>query len=198
MSEKKMFRINQYGDEELTFEEICTKYRNLILSQIQHWNGTIDATDVESAGYLGLYKAYGSYDFKKSATAFGYYAKSIINNEILMFYRKEKKWQEKTISINEPICIDDDGNELTFADTLISTQNIADLYEEKISFFDDLELVKELISKLPERHQKVIYGVISGKTQRQASAIAGYAPSYGSRIISKLYRNFLKEKKKGR
>jgi RNA polymerase sigma factor (sigma-70 family) len=198
MSEKKLLRINQNGDEELTFEEVYTRYRNLIWSQVQHWEGVMDSTEVESAANFGLFKAYKNYNFEKRPTAFGYYAKRVISNEILMLNRHDRKRREKTISLFDTITTDDDGDNLTFADTLMSAQNVADSYEEKVSFSDDLNLAKELISKLPEGHQKIVYGVISGKTQRKASEDAGYTQSYGSRIIRKLYKNFLKEKKKRR
>ena len=155
--------------------------------------------DLISIGTIGLIKAIASYDINKG-TRFATYAARCIDNELLMLLRTEKK-QSKEVSLQEPIGMDKEGNEISLMDVLENDQNC--------SIIDEIDLkmkVKELYSKMKHvlkcREKKVVelrYGLANGeeKTQREIAGMMGISRSYVSRIekkaLKKLYKAFQDE-----
>ena len=106
-----------------------------------------------------------------------------IANEILMYFRAQKK-QQNEVSINDTIDIDKDGNPLTYLDVISSDENVADNVDLMIHTARLKELIRE---KLDEREREIItlrYGLFGYKpmTQREVAVHLKISRSYVSRI----------------
>ncbi len=147
--------------------------------------------DLISIGTLGLIKAINTYKLDKNIKL-ATYASRCIENEILMYLRKNQR-NRLEISLDEPLKADYDGNELLLKD--IMQDNSIDIFKE----MDDKENILELekaISELKENEKEIIsyrYGLF-GKcelTQKETADLLGISQSYISRlekkIIKKLY-----------
>jgi RNA polymerase sporulation-specific sigma factor len=155
-----------------------------------------DSDDLISIGAIGLIKAISTFDYEKG-TRLATYAARCIENEILMQIRSAKKIQNE-VSLQDPIGIDREGNEITLIDVMGN---------ESESVIDEVELkmqVKRLYNKmkavLKSREKTVIelrYGLANGnsKTQREIAAMLGISRSYVSRIEKKAIKKLGKELK---
>ena len=149
--------------------------------------------DLISIGSIGLIKAVRSFNREKS-THLVTYASRCIENEILMHLRATKK-QKSEVSLNEPIGIDKEGNEVTLIDVL--TSNERDVSENVETKLDIREMFKKMKHVLDTREKNVIilrYG-IGGKaplTQRETSKILGISRSYVSRIEKSAFEKMKK------
>ncbi len=138
--------------------------------------------DLFSIGSIGLVKAIDSFDPSNGAK-FATYSAKCIQNEILMYFRSQKKLTTE-VSINETIDTDRDGNPLTYGDIISSEDDIAEEIDRKIKCEKAFAYIK---NKLGERERRIIvmrYG-LDGKrplTQREAAQLLGISRSYVSRI----------------
>lgn len=138
--------------------------------------------DLVSVGTLGLIKAIDSFDVNKGAK-FATYAARCIQNEILMFFRSQRK-QQAEVSINEAIDYDREGNPLTYIDVISCEDDMAGDLDARLSS----ERLRGLIdTALPERERTIIkmrYGIGGGRamTQRETADKLGISRSYVSRI----------------
>ena len=157
-----------------------------------------DADDLISIGTIGLIKGVDSYSNKKGTRITTYCARCI-ENEILMYFRSDKK-NSKNVSINEGIGFDKDGNEITFLDVLKTPKPdfALDLYQQT-----NIGLLKQYFPVLTKREQEIInkrYGLSGQKetTQKEIAKELGISRSYVSRIekraLTKLLREFMKGK----
>ena len=157
-----------------------------------------DADDLISIGTIGLIKGVDSYSYKKGTRITTYCARCI-ENEILMYFRSDKK-NSKNVSINEGIGFDKDGNEITFLDVLKTPKPdfALDLYQQT-----NIGLLKQYFPVLTKREQEIInkrYGLSGQKetTQKEIAKELGISISYVSRIekraLTKLLREFMKGK----
>ena len=160
----------------------------------------IDSDDLISIGTIGLIKGVDTFIPSKNVKITTYCARCI-ENEILMYFRKNNKYS-KDISINETIGYDKDGNEISIQD-LIKCEN-KDFLED-IDLKDNINKLYKYIDVLDEREKEIIinrYGLNNkvNNTQKNISKKLGISRSYVSRIekraLTKLLREFLKEKKK--
>lgn len=141
--------------------------------------------DLVSIGTIGLIKAIDSYKYD-SGTKFATYAGKCLQNEILMYFRSQKKLSQE-VSINETIDIDKDGNPLTYIDVISVDDTIAEDLELKMNS----EKVAKIISKcLDKREREIIvlrYGLNGDDpmTQREVASMLGISRSYVSRIEKK-------------
>ena len=150
--------------------------------------------DLISIGSLGLIKAIDSFNVENGAR-FATYAAKCIQNEILMFFRSQKKLACE-VSINETIDIDREGNPLTYMDIISCEDTIADDLDIKLHTQYAYRLIRDILS---EREQQILimrYG-LTGKrplAQREVARVLGISRSYVSRIekkaLSKLKENF--------
>ena len=158
-----------------------------------------DVDDLISIGTIGLIKGVDSYSFKHGTRLTTYCARCI-ENEILMYFRSNKK-NSKNISLNEPVGFDKDGNEITFLDILKTPKPdfALDIHNQ-----DNLESLKDYFKVLTKREQEIIvkrYG-LDGEdevTQKDIAKKLGISRSYVSRIekraLTKLLREYIKNKK---
>ncbi len=138
--------------------------------------------DLLSIGSLGLIKAVDSFNSEKG-TRFATYGARCIQNEILMFFRSQKKVNIE-VSLNDTIDVDRDGNPLTYLDIISTPERIA----EEIEMNMHIEKIRKLVGEvLDEREKQIIvlrYGLegFQPKTQREVAAYLGISRSYVSRI----------------
>ena len=147
-----------------------------------------------SIGSLGLVKAIDSFKIK-NGTKFATYAAKCIQNEILMFFRSQKK-SACEVSINETIDIDRDGNPLTYSDIISVEDTIAEDLDLKVHSEKAINLIKNILC---EREREIIilrYGLLTEKpyTQKEVAKKLKISRSYVSRIekraLEKLKEHF--------
>ncbi len=160
-------------------------------------NTNIDNDDLISIGTIGLIKGIDSYS-KKHGTRITTYCAKCIENEILMFFRSNKK-NNNNISLDDPIGYDKEGNDITILDVLKTPKPD---YIENMYIKDNVKLLKEYINKLTDREREIIikrYGLLNEdeKTQKEIAKDLKISRSYVSRIekraITKILREFIKK-----
>lgn len=151
-------------------------------------NTGVDLEDLVSIGTIGLIKGIKTYRMDKNIKL-ATYASRCIDNEILMFLRKNKKVRAE-VSIDESLAYDADGNELRLEDVLGTPQDLITKTLENKTEKNDL--LKEIMN-LPERDRKIMmmrYGLLGEKelTQKDVALKLGISQSYISRIEKKVIR----------
>lgn len=156
----------------------------------------INLEDLISIGTIGLIKAIGTYRRDKNIKL-ATYASRCIENEILMYIRKISS-QKAEVSLDEPINMDGDGNELLLSDVLGTEE---DLIQRPMEDYVDLCVLRKLVKELPDREREIIqmrYG-LDGRTeltQKEVAERMGISQSYISRlekrIMQRLRKDFLR------
>ncbi|MFR5832776.1 MAG: RNA polymerase sporulation sigma factor SigK [Acutalibacteraceae bacterium] len=171
----------EQGDEEA--KEILIKHNLRLVAHIaKKYSNYGDNDELISVGSIGLIKAVNSFNHTKG-TQLATYASRCIENEILMTMRVTKK-HRSNVSLNEPVGVDRDGNELTIMDVLAEAGSVIDDVESNIL----MERLLEITGKcLNEREYEIIrlrYGLggAPALTQREVAAKFGISRSYVSRI----------------
>lgn len=151
-------------------------------------NTKVDLEDLVSIGTIGLIKGIKTYSMDKNIKL-ATYASRCIDNEILMYLRKNKKIKTE-VSFDESLSFDMDGNELHLEDILGTDPDIVTRgLEENLN----KRIVIDEINKLPPRDREIIvlrYGLLSGQemTQKDVAELLGISQSYISRIEKKVIR----------
>ena len=162
-------------------------------------NNINDSDDLISIGTIGLIKGIDSYKSDKNIRLTTYVARCI-ENEILMYYRSIKKYQN-TVSLNDSIGYDKDGNKIMLIDVLKDNHKSL---EESLALKENINLINRYLGKLNSREQEIIikrYGLNNKKamTQKEIAKNMHISRSYVSRIekraISKILKEFIKNKK---
>ncbi len=160
----------------------------------------IDMDDLISIGTIGLIKGVDTFSPDKKVRITTYCARCI-ENEILMYFRKNNKYS-KDISINEAVGYDKDGNEIAIQD-IIQVEDVD--FCEDIELKDNIQLLYKYLDVLTPREKKIIisrYGLLNEeeRTQKNISKKLGISRSYVSRIekraLTKLLREFIREREK--
>lgn len=156
-------------------------------------NTGISVEDLISIGTIGLIKAVNTFDpVKKIKLAT--YASRCIENEILMYLRRNSKVRSE-ISFDEPLNVDWDGNELLLSD-ILGTEN--DLIYHYIEDEVERDLLKTAMAKLTIREKQIMelrFGLHGGgeKTQKEVADILGISQSYISRLEKRIIKRLKKE-----
>lgn len=180
--ERLLFSRLEGGDSSAR-DKIIEHNLRLVPHIIKKYYSTYDNPDeLLSVGSLGLIKAADSFR-SEVGTKFATYAARCIQNEILMFFRSQKKLQNE-VSINDEIDIDKDGNPLTYMDIISSDENIADAIDLKVHIDKLKRLVDEVLD--PREREIVVlrYGLCGyqPRTQREVAEYLRISRSYVSRI----------------
>lgn len=138
--------------------------------------------DLVSIGTIGLIKSVDSYNID-NGTRFATYAAKCIQNEILMYFRSQRKFSQE-VSINETIDTDRDGNPLTYIDIIKCDDTIAEDIDTKIKLDRAAEYIMKDLSRREREILILRYGLASepAKTQREVAEKLGISRSYVSRI----------------
>ena len=158
----------------------------------------IDSDDLISIGTIGLIKGIDSYNNSKS-TKITTYAARCIENEILMFFRSNKK-NLNNVSLNDSIGYDKDGNEINLIDDLKdNSPDMNDIIHTK----DNISLLNKYLNLLNKREKEIIikrYGLCGSNeyTQKEIAKQLKISRSYVSRIekraLTKILKEFIKTK----
>ena len=185
MEEYYLIRSND-GDLAARDKLIEHNLRLVVFLAKKYENTKVDLEDLVSIGTIGLIKGIKTYSMNKNIKL-ATYASRCIDNEILMFLRKNKKIKTE-VSFDESLSFDLDGNELHLEDILgtepdIVTRGLDDELNKNI--------VIQEINKLNTRDREIIvmrYGLMTGeeKTQKEVAEILGISQSYISRIEKKV------------
>jgi RNA polymerase sporulation-specific sigma factor len=156
-------------------------------------NTGIGVEDLISIGTIGLIKAINTFNPTKNIKL-ATYASRCIENEILMFLRRNNRIKTE-VSIDEPLNIDWDGNELLLSD-ILGTEN--DLVYRSIEDEVDKELLGAALKKLSLREKKIMelrFGLTNGveKTQKEVADMLGISQSYISRLEKRIIGRLKKE-----
>ena len=156
-------------------------------------NTKVSIEDLISIGTIGLIKAVNTFDPDKNIKL-ATYASKCIENEILMYLRKNSKTRNE-VSLDEPLNIDWDGNELLLSDILGTDGDIIFKYiEDEV----DKSLLNEAIEKLSPREKTIVelrFGLRNGreKTQKEVADLLGISQSYISRLEKRSIKRLQKE-----
>ena len=154
-----------------------------------------DQEDLISIGTIGLIKAIDSFDNSKGIRLSSY-ASRCIENEILMYLRRNNKTRME-VSIDEPLNVDWDGNELLLSDILGTEE---DVIYQGLEQEAEHRVLGSAISKLSEREQVIVklrFGINMPegreKTQKEVADLLGISQSYISRLEKRIMKRLRKE-----
>ena len=156
-------------------------------------NTGINLEDLISIGTIGLIKAISTYRRDKNIKL-ATYASRCIENEILMYIRKISN-QKTEISLDEPINMDYDGNELLLADILGTDE---DMIMRPLEDAVDLCLLRQAVKELPDREREIVvmrFGLDGHQelTQKEVAVKMGISQSYISRLEKRIMLRLRKE-----
>ena len=186
--EDEALELARMGDVIAKNKLIEHNLRLVVFLAKKYENTNVDLEDLVSIGTIGLIKGINTYKMGKNIKL-ATYASRCIDNEILMFLRKNKK-RKSEISFEDSLSYDAEGNELHLEDVLgtdkdIVPKKLEDKIEKKL-------LVREL-DKLSERDRKIMilrYGLFGYEevTQKDVADMLGISQSYISRIENKVIK----------
>ena len=186
--EDYFLELKEKGDKHAKDKLIEHNLRLVVFLAKRYENTKVDLEDLVSIGSIGLIKGINTYKRGKNIKL-ATYCSRCIDNEILMYLRKNKK-TKTDISFEESLSFDSDGNELHLEDILgtdsdIVTKPLEDEYDKKI--------LKQELSKLENRDKEIMYlrYGLGGKdelTQKEVAKMLNISQSYISRIEKKVIK----------
>ena len=183
----------EQGDEAAKQTLVEHNLRLVVYIARRFENTGINIEDLISIGTIGLMKAIGTYRLEKKIKL-ATYASRCIENEILMYIRKTAN-QKTEISLDEPINMDCEGNELLLSDILGTDEDtISRPLEEDV----DKEVLRQVLETLPPREQEIVflrYGLEGRRelTQKEVAQTMGISQSYISRLEKRILQRLRKE-----
>ena len=184
--EEKVFfkQMREGGAQGEDARQVLILHNLRLVSHIvrKYYSGAKSQEDLVSIGTIGLIKAVDSFNIHLGAK-FATYAAKCIQNEILMYFRSQKKLASE-ISINETIDVDRDGNPLTYIDVVCCDEDIAEEIDRKLTTEKMIVYVEKLLSPRERQIIMMRYGLggIKAQTQREIAQSLGISRSYVSRI----------------
>lgn len=158
-------------------------------------NTSVGVEDLISIGTIGLIKAINTFNPVKNIKL-ATYASRCIENEILMYLRRNSKTKME-VSIDEPLNVDWDGNELLLSDILGTDE---DVISRRLEDEVEISLLSKAIRKLSPREQTIIrlrFGLgkenAAEKTQKEVADLLGISQSYISRLEKRIMKRLKKE-----
>ena len=191
--EEKYVDMFQNGDLKARDKLIEHNLRLVVYLSKKYENTKVELEDLVSIGTIGLIKGINTYKNDKNIKL-ATYASRCIDNEILMYLRKNKK-RKADVSLDESLSFDSEGNELHLEDILGTEKDIVtkDLEEN-----DMRKIMLKEIGKLNERDKQIMvlrYGLNDTKeyTQKEVAELLGISQSYISRLEKKIINKMKKE-----
>lgn len=191
--EQKLFYGLEKGDKTAREKMIVHNLRLVIYIAKKFESSAVSVEDLTSIGSLGLIKAVNSFKPSKNIK-FATYASRCVENEILMFLRKQSN-RNIDISIDDALSVDSDGNELNLIDILYTDEYEVSRDMERES---EKEILWRSIRSLSERDQNIIlmrFGLngVHEKTQKEVADEIGISQSYISRLEKRIFNKLKKE-----
>lgn len=181
------------GDEKIRQDLIEHNLRLVVYIARKFDNTGVELDDLISVGTIGLIKAVNTFNSDKNIKL-ATYASRCIENEILMYLRRIVKLRGE-ISLDEPLNVDWEGNELLLSDVLGTDSDV--VYKD-IEKGVEREMLMEAIKKLSSRERRIMnmrFGLDGEeeKTQKEVADILGISQSYISRLEKKIVQRLKKE-----
>ena len=191
--EQEALEALERGDEQAKQLLVEHNLRLVVYIARRFENTGINIEDLISIGTIGLMKAVSTYRLEKKIKL-ATYASRCIENEILMFLRKSSQYRSE-ISIDEPLNIDWDGNELLLSDVLGTDE---DIVNRGIEAEAEKSVLRQAIDGLEPREKRIMqmrFGLLGGreKTQKEVADEIGISQSYISRLEKKIIRRLKTE-----
>jgi len=191
--EQELLLLLPKGDKSARSILIERNLRLVVYIARKFENTGINIEDLISIGTIGLIKAVNTFNPEKNIKL-ATYASRCIENEILMYLRRNNKLKSE-VSFDEPLNIDWDGNELLLSDVLGTDD---DIITKGLESDVDKTLLKTALSKLNDREKQIMelrFGLIGEeeKTQKDVADMLGISQSYISRLEKKIIRRLKKE-----
>ena len=199
-TEEEAILLEQLGGEDDVKVKSVLIERNLRLVVYiarKFENTGVNVEDLISIGTIGLIKAINTFNPEKKIKL-ATYASRCIENEILMYLRRNSKTKSE-VSIDEPLNVDWEGNELLLSDILGTD---ADVIYKNIEEEVDRDLLGKAMEKLSQRERKIVemrFGILpetTEKTQKEVADLLGISQSYISRLEKKIIGRLKKEMNK--
>lgn len=187
--EKAVFLRLEQGDESSKNELVTRNLRLVVYIAKKFESSGLAIEDIISIGTIGLIKAVNTFVPSKNIKL-ATYASRCIENEILMYLRKSLNRRQET-SIDEPLNVDGDGNELLLSDVLGSDSNAVG---QELEQNDERTTLREAVAKLTPRERQIMelrYGLQDGAehTQKEVADALGISQSYISRLEKRIIRD---------
>lgn len=194
--EEETFRLLEQNDSSARDRLIEHNLRLVVYIAKKFESTGIGIEDLVSIGTIGLIKAVNTFCPSKNIKL-ATYASRCIENEILMFLRKSNQYRNE-ISIDEPLNIDWDGNELLLSDILGTEE---DTVNRGIEIEAEKNILFDAIEKLNGREKVIMqmrFGLLDGKekTQKEVADIIGISQSYISRLEKRIIKKLQLELEK--
>ena len=191
--EQQALAAMESGDEGAKTLLIERNLRLVVFIARRFENTGINLEDLISIGTIGLIKAISTYRRDKNIKL-ATYASRCIENEILMYIRKISN-QKAEVSLDEPINMDYDGNELLLSDILGTAE---DMILRPMEDDVDLRLLRQAVEELPPREKEIVlmrYGLQGYQelTQKEVAEKLGISQSYISRLEKRIMLRLKKE-----
>ena len=187
--------LGKEGDAKARSQLIERNLRLVVYIAKKFDNTGVGVEDLISIGTIGLIKAINTFNPVKNIKL-ATYASRCIENEILMYLRRNSKTKME-VSIDEPLNVDWDGNELLLSD-ILGTDD--DVISQRLENEVEIKLLGKAISKLSPREQTIIklrfgLGRQEGreKTQKEVADLLGISQSYISRLEKRIMKRLKKE-----
>lgn len=183
----------QQGDEKAKQKLVEHNLRLVVYIARRFENTGINLEDLISIGTIGLIKAISTYKMDKKIKI-ATYSSRCIENEILMYLRKTAN-QKTEVSLDEPINMDCDGNELLLSDILGTEE---DMILKPLEEDADLTILRQSLKELPQREREIVlmrFGLEGRKelTQKEVAQKMGISQSYISRLEKRIMQRLKKE-----
>lgn len=191
--EEFLIKKLETGDNSVKSELTERNLRLVVYIARKFENTGINVEDLISIGTIGLIKSINTFRPDKNIKL-ATYASRCIENEILMYLRKNSN-RRTEVSIDEPLNVDWDGNELLLSD-ILGTDN--DVICRDIEDEVDRELLRHALDTLSSREREIMvlrFGLNRGrsKTQKEVADMLGISQSYISRLEKRIFKRLKKE-----
>ena len=195
-AEEEARYIKEYEEGSEEARNILIEHNLRLVAHIakKYSNYNKDSEDLISAGTIGLIKGISSYDTQKG-TRLATYVARCIENEVLMYIRSSKKFQNE-IHLQDAIGNDKEGNEITVIDVIHGdNDSILDQVDTNIQIRLMYEKMKSVLKEREKLVLELRYGLYTGEevTQREIAKMLGISRSYVSRIEKKALKKLYAE-----
>lgn len=196
VEEQKMIHMLGTSAQEEARSKLIERNLRLVVYIAKKFDNTgIGVEDLISIGTIGLIKAINTFNPAKKIKL-ATYASRCIENEILMYLRRNSKTKME-VSIDEPLNVDWDGNELLLSDILGTDE---DVISRRLEDEAEISLLTKAIGKLSDREQTIVrlrFGIGSRdskeQTQKEVADLLGISQSYISRLEKRIMKRLKKE-----
>ena len=185
--EEKVLLARMADGDPAARDELITHNLRLVVYLAKKYEGSgVPSEDMVSIGTIGLIKAVNTFTPERSIKL-ATYASRCIGNEILMYLRKSSNRRQEA-SIDEPLNIDGDGNELLLSDILGSDENMVGQQLEQDAERAGLRRAVSSLSARERRIMELRFGLTDGveRTQKEAADALGISQSYISRLEKRI------------